>query len=339
MGTGSTSAHTGTAAPAGVGYPISGFDLRLILTAAGSSSASPVFTTGPGESVVVQGPELPAEVTRVDEFEESPVKFSWQYRETTAAIPSWVNIPGSVAIPMRFYTTLDTPRFPTGLDDTPYLGPWIVVADLWHQWNIRRPDGPVHIDNAEECIENLLHGIFRKVYPDGPLHHLLYQGSPSYLKGSHRDPSWPNMNLASLLALREGTGVNCADCMGMSISMLSMMGVSDVRGVLLTGAADCSGRSNKIPLLPTRPLGAAVLTSATDPMCFSFHYVTTRDGGAKIIDAAVQLEDVSISTWDDERDFASYTEKLTTSPTLSKDLSVVDSIPYLDGYIPSPTTP
>lgn len=274
------SATSASRQPMSVGYPVAGFEIRASVYRENTrlSSSGPIT---PGGFTVLDGPQMPAMVRRVDH----DLEFRWEYREKSGA--KWSEIPGSTTIPLRFYTVIGEPQFKSGASGTQYAGPWVEVAEFWNHWRTE-----LGIDTSTEagCVKNHVRGFFGNV---GSLSHaiegMVYDAVPlggGYGGVHYFDETTLNMDLAALLNSRaRGDYFGCTDNMGATSTMLSMMGVRNVRPV----------RLSYMELHNVWPIGAndyqmPVFLFANSHW-FAYHHVVTRDNAVHIIDTCIQLDE------------------------------------------------
>jgi hypothetical protein len=275
FGANATSAAGQVASP---GYPVPGFEIRALARDDGavSSAAGPLTPGGTAELTIAA---LPDEVTRIDRT----VEFAWQYRAdgTTA----WIDIPGSTAIPLRFYTVVGEPQFKAGGEGTQYAGPWVEVAEYWYQWS--RSLGASITDEAQ-CVQVHVKGFFgqNSGIPTA-IEGMIYDAGPLGGNGGgtrYFNKLTQNMNLSRLLNNHDsGLYFNCSDNMGATSTMLAMMGVTNVRPVKLS----------RMHLRAIWGIGAPGYTTNLwgTGHGFSYHHVVTRDDGVHLIDSCMQLDE------------------------------------------------
>jgi hypothetical protein len=292
------SATSASGASMSAGYPVAGFEIRAQARVGGSvlSSSGPI---SPGGSAQFVSATLPTSVTRVDQ----PIEFVWQYRQTGAT--DWTDIPGSTTIPLRFYTLIGPPQFKSGAAGTQYAGPWVEVAEYWHQWG-----SSLGISMATEaaCVEVHVKGFFGQnggipAAIEGMVYDAFPLGGDGGATHYHNFGTW-DMRLSSLLnGHDDGVYFNCSDNMGATTTMLSMMGVQNVRPV----------RLGSMSLLAIWGIGAPGYTTDLwgGSHGFSYHHVVTRDGATSIIDSCMQLDEdgnpnavPGVPGWNNDRPWA-----------------------------------
>lgn len=260
-----------------VGYPVAGFELRLECDTGEALAGSDLVT--PGGVAVIDLPPLPAEVRRLD----TSLTLRFEYRHIGAN--GWRPVPGSLTIPLRFYTLLDTPRFKAGSTGVQHSGPWVEVAQYVASWSTTLG---IPITDQASLTEVFVKGFFGQNggiptaiegvrYDAPPLGGA--NGSTHYFQFS----GW-RMNLSRLLnAHASGVYVNCSDNMGATTTMLSMMGAQNVRPV----------RIGAMNLLAIWGIGAPDYTLnlwGSGSHGFSYHHIVTDDAGVNVSDTCMQLD-------------------------------------------------
>ncbi len=260
-----------------VGYPVAGFDIRATATfsTGGSATSGPIL---PGGTATFDGDPLTAQVDRT----EVTVTWTWEY--APAGGGAWTDVPGSFATTHRFYTLIGAPKFKAGASGTKYTGPWVEVADYLSSWK-----NTLGIDTSTEAgvveahvkgfvgqnggIPTAIEGVVYDAYPLGG------DGGATHY---HSFGSW-NMDLSALLNDHaKGIYVNCSDNMGATTTMLSMMGVENVRPV----------RLGPMTLNAIWGIGAPGYTLSLwgTAHSFSYHHIVTRTDGFSVIDTCMQLD-------------------------------------------------
>jgi hypothetical protein len=261
------------------GYPVSGFQIRTQARLRGAVLSSS-GAISPGGKVVLNGPPLPSEVTRVDHS----IRFRWQYRASGAA--TWTDILGAVQVPLRFYTLIGEPRFKVGASGTQYAGPWVEVAEYWYQWS--RNLG-IALSTEAACVEAHVRGFFGQnggipTAIEGMLYDAYPLGGDGGATHYHDWPTW-DMDLSALLnSHANGVYFNCSDNMGATTTMLSMMGVKNVRALHL----------GSMTLKAIWGIGAPGYTTSLwggGSHSFSYHHIVTRNGGVHAIDTCLQVDE------------------------------------------------
>lgn len=261
------------------GYPVAGLVLR-VQSRMGASIVSSSGPIAPGSTFVLSGPVLPDEVTRVD----WPIEFVWQYRETGTA--QWTDLKGVLTIPLRFYTLIGEPQFRAGAHGMQYAGPWVEVADNLYQWQVKlcKP-----INTEADCVEIHVKGFFGQ---NG--------GIPTPIEGVSYDTNgggathyfnsvFSKMKLSRLLnGAANSIYVNCTDNMGATSTMLAMMGVKNVRPMML-GPMDL----RSIWGIGLPDYTNHLWPNPTQAHRFQYHEIVTRDDGAHVIDTCLQVDEDS----------------------------------------------
>jgi hypothetical protein len=264
--------------PMSVGYPLPGFDIRARMGLGGATLAAsgPILPAG---QVVLDGPSLPNQVSRVD----LPIEWSWQYRAQGAI--AWADIPGATVIPHRVYTTIGQPRFKAGASGTQYAGPWVEVAEYLASW---KETLGLAADSEAACVEIHVQGFFGQNggIPTA-IEGMVYDAFPLGGDGGathYLDFVTWNMDLSALLNGHDnGVYFNCSDNMGATTTMLSMMGVDNVRPIRLGNMTLRSIWGIGSPGYTTDLWGGS--------HGFSYHHIATRDDGFHVIDSCMQLDE------------------------------------------------
>jgi hypothetical protein len=259
-------------------YPVSGFLIRMV-------AAFPGGTTGfsgaiaPGGLVTFDGDPLPNDVSLTD----WTVVWSWQYSGDGGV--TWKLILGTHRTDHRLYTIWGDPLWIAGASGTQYTGPWVEVADYVASWHSTLG---ISTATATGLVETFVKGFFGQngglpaaiegviydAYPlggDGGANH--YMG---FSVGS-------NMDLSALLnAHANGVYVNCSDNMGASTTMLSMLGLPNVKPL----------RLGFMQLNAIWGIGSPAYTTNLwgTGHSFGYHHITTRTNGVDVIDTCMQLD-------------------------------------------------
>ncbi|MEM7305605.1 MAG: hypothetical protein AAF682_02990 [Planctomycetota bacterium] len=271
-------ATSASGAAMGTGLPVAGYDVRVVATfsTGGSDTAGPLV---PGGELVLDGDPLPNDVGRYG----VGVVWTWQYAPT--GTDEWADIAGSFGTSHRFYTLLGSPKWKAGASGTQYTGPWVEVADYLASW---KNTLGLDTSDASGLVETFVKGF---VGQNGgltePIEDVLYDAYPLGGDGGATHyfnwGTW-NMDLSALLNnTAKGTYVNCTDNMGSSTTMLSMLGLSNVRPV----------RLGSMTLKAIWGIGAPSYTTALwgSAHSFSYHHIVTRDNGVTVLDTCMQLDE------------------------------------------------
>lgn len=272
---------TGTSAsgvPMPAGYPVPGYDLRLVATYQdGTSAASGPIQ--PGDSVTLDGPDVPAAAGR------SGLGIDWSWQYAPAGTGAWTDVPGAATTAHRVYSLIAAPKFKAGATGTQYTGPWVEMAEYFAYWKQKlgtdttTEDGVVETfvkgyfgqnGGIPEAIEGVVYDTNVLGGDGGATHYFQTFGS--------------NMDLSALLnAHAKGVYVNCTDCMGGTTTGISMLGVADVRPV----------RLGPMTLKAIWGIGAPDYTTALwgTAHSFSYHHIVTRTDGFDVIDTCMQLDE------------------------------------------------
>ncbi|MBI4879369.1 MAG: hypothetical protein HY812_06870 [Planctomycetes bacterium] len=272
-----TSAATGTAVPAG--YPVPGYEIRARGEDGDGAWTSTVTSIAPGSRAEFTGPALPNEAMRSD----VDVTWRWQYRATGAA--EWLAVPGSFATAHRFYTIVAAPQFASGASGTQYSGPWVEVAEYLNTWRIGLVKRAL---NQATTNEVMVLGIFGQqgalptaiegVCYDCPIMGGDGGATHYYSFGT------TTMDLSALLNNHaKGKYVNCSDCAGTSSVMIAMVGVTNVKMVML-------GYMNLKAIWGIGCPGYT-LNLWGSSHAFSYHHIITRDNATHVSDACMCVDE------------------------------------------------
>ncbi len=271
---------TGTAADGSamdVGFPVAGEELRVVSDDAVAAGTDVVLPWG---TVDLDLPPLPAEVGRTDRV----LHLRFEHRAT--GTNEWRSVPGEIALPLRYYTLLGTPRFKAGATGLQYTGPWVEVAEYVSSWKATLG---LPATTQAELTTLFVHGFFGQNgglpaaiegvrYDAGPLGG---DGGATHYYASSSN----NMQLSRLLhAHANGVFVNCSDNMGAATTMLSMLGATNVRPVFLGGMS----------LRAIWGIGAPGYTLnlwGSGPHSFTYHHILTDDDGVTVSDTCMQLDE------------------------------------------------
>lgn len=263
--------------PMPAGYPVDGFDLRAVVTTGATVAETAPIAAG-GIALVDLEP-LPAEVRRT----EIDVEVRWQY--SPAGAGEWQDVPGELAVPLRVYTTLGQPFWKEGAVGTRYAGPWVEVADYVSHWK-ETLQMPAH--DVATLTDVFVQGFFGQNggLPE-PIEGVIYDAYPLGGDGGNTHyfgwSGW-RMDLSSLLnGHAKGVFVNCTDNMGATTTMLSMMGVPNVRPMQLGG----------MNLKAIWGIGAPGYTTNLwgGSHGFSYHHIVTDAAGESVSDTCMQLDE------------------------------------------------
>jgi hypothetical protein len=305
----------------GAGYPVPGFQIRVV--ADGADTVPGAWLATPGGTALLDLDALPTEVGRHDR----DLAVRWEYRDL--ADPQWREIPGAQTIPLRFYTLLGPPVFKAGASGIQYTGPWVEVAEYVSSWKntlgLATADQlgltEVHIKGffgQNGGIPTAIEGVKYDAYPlggDGGATHY-------YVFGANV------MSLSRLLnAHASGVYVNCSDNMGATTTMLSMMGAVGMRPV----------RLGNMTLRAIWGIGAPgyTLNLWGSGHSFSYHHIVTDDGAVTVSDSCMQLDEdgnasalPGIPGWNVRRPWAGPTgyDVLSSTNTVSKNLEVLPGV-------------
>lgn len=258
------------------GFPFAGHELRVRCDDGTVDPARELVQ--PGGTARVDFPPLPREVGR----HERTLTFRYEWR---ASGGEWQPILGAEAIPLRLYTLLGAPRFAAGANGTQYVGPWVEVAEHFATW--KETLGLPSAD-AGQVTEVFVKGFFGQnggltraiegvVYDAYPL------GGDGGATHYHSFTSG-NMRLSRLLNQHAlGKFVNCSDNMSATTTMLSMLGVPNMRPV----------RLGNMTLRAIWGIGSPGYTLDLwgGSHSFSYHHIVTDDDALTVSDTCMQLDE------------------------------------------------
>ncbi len=268
-----------TAAPVPAGYPVSGYEIRVQGEDSEGAWTGTTTSITPGGTALLTGPALPSEAMRTD----VGVTWRWQYRATGAA--EWLDVSGSFTTAHRFYTIVNAPQFASGASGTQYSGPWVEVAEYLNSWRIGLVKRAVDQATTNQVM---VLGIFGQ-----------QGGLPTAIEGVMYDCpivggdggathyysfGTVTMDLSALLnAHAKGKYVNCSDCAGLSSSMIAMLGVVNVKMVML-------GYMNLKAIWGIGCPGYT-LNLWGGSHAFSYHHIITRDNATHVSDACMWVDE------------------------------------------------
>ncbi|MEM7305330.1 MAG: hypothetical protein AAF682_01605 [Planctomycetota bacterium] len=268
-------------APMSSNYPVPGYDIRMRAGFPGVTDYSGAIS--PGDTVTFEAGALPNDVSRTD----WEIFWRWEYSGDGGA--TWRSIPGWHQTTHRFYTIWGPPIFKSGASGTQYDGPWVEVADYVSSWGDTLGISTSSSGGVVEAfvkgffgqnggIAGAIEGVIYDAYPvggDGGANHYMGFGVGS------------NMNLSALLnGAANGVYVNCSDNMGSQTTMLSMIGIPGMQPV----------RLGNMTLNAIWGIGTAAYTTdlwgfGSSSHGFSYHHISTRNGGVDVIDTCMQLDE------------------------------------------------
>ncbi len=261
-------------------YPVSGFDIRLVATfPSGSAAASGAIA--PGGQVTLDGDPLPADVSQTN----WQIVWTWEYSGDGGV--TWQRILGKHETAHRFYTIWGDPLWKAGASGTQYTGPWVEVVDYVASWSNTLGISTATAGGLVEThvkgffgqnggLPTAIEGVIYDAYPlggDGGANHYMGFGVGS------------NMDLSALLnAHANGVYVNCSDNMGATTTMLSMLGLPNMKPL----------RLGFMYLNAIWGIGAPAYTTdlwGTGNHAFSYHHIATRTNGTDVIDTCLQVDE------------------------------------------------
>lgn len=273
FGLGSTSA-AGLARDAG--FPFAGHELRVRCDEGTVDPAQELVV--PGGTTRVDFPPLPQEVGR----HERTLTFRYECRALGGA---WEPILGAETIPLRVYTLLGAPLFAAGANGTQYVGPWVEVAEHFATW---KETLGLSSGDAGQVTEVFVKGFFGQ---NGGLTRaiegVVYDAYPLGGDGGathYHNFTTGNMRLSRLLnAHALGKFVNCSDNMSATTTMLSMLGVPNMRPV----------RLGSMTLRAIWGIGSPGYTLDLwgGSHAFSYHHIVTDDDAVTVSDTCMQLDE------------------------------------------------
>ena len=210
--------------------------------------------------------------------------FRWQHRATGAG--TWQDVPGSLAIPVRFYTIVDAPAFAVGATGTQYAGPWVEVCEQFYGWQQALAIDPI---DAATAMTVVVKGMFGQL-----------PGLPTAIEGVKYDcpgvggdgganhyyqQSQQTIQLARLLdGHANGMYVNCSDCASTTSAIAGMLGVRTVKMM----------RLGSMQLKAIWGIGTPTYTLnlwGGGNHGFSYHHVVTRDDGITVDDDCLCVDE------------------------------------------------
>ncbi len=266
-------------APQGVGYPVDGIDLRLVVTGGTGAWKPQSDAVTPGGQAVFVGPKLPGFLARRDR----QLTFAYEYSSDGGA--TWHRVIGTHGSEHRFYTTLGAPNFTTAEGGQQYAGPWVEVIDYVTGWSEALGLGAADAKGVMEAgirgffgqqgaVPTSVEGVIYDAYPqggDGGANHY-------FINQQHR------IDLSALFdSHANGVYVNCSDCAGSTSTMLAMMGVEDLQLVHL----------GFMQLRAIWGIGTSGYTTNLwgNGHAFSYHKIITRDAGVHVSDACMWVDE------------------------------------------------
>ncbi len=261
------------------GYPVPGHEIRLQAWVASQvvASSAPIQ---PGGTALLDLVPLPSHLSR------SEVEIEWKWQTRSGESAPWSDILGSTKTTHRFYTLLGEPNFKANPNGTQYAGPWVEVCEYMTTWAQALGLFPA---DAATLTQTHVQGFFGQTsgipaalegvkYDAGPLGG--DSGSNRYFSSS----TW-RINLSSWLNNHAGGPfVNCSDNMGATTTMLSMLGVDNVRPMRLGG----------MTLKAIWGIGAPAYTTnlwGSGSHGFSYHHIVTDDNAQTVSDTCMQLDE------------------------------------------------
>ncbi|MEQ1894120.1 MAG: FlgD immunoglobulin-like domain containing protein [Planctomycetota bacterium] len=273
FGSGATSAR-GTGQD--VGYPFAGHELRVRCDLGTVDPAAELVT--PGGTALVDFTPLPDEVGR----HERTLTFRYECR---ASGGTWEPIPGSETITLRLYTLLGAPLFAAGKTGTEYAGPWVEVAEYFASW---KETLGLPAEDALQVTEVFIKGFFgQNGGLPSAIEGCVYDAYPLGGDGGathYHNFSNGNMRLSRLLnAHALGRFINCSDNMSATTTMLSMLGMPNMRPV----------RLGSMNLRAIWGIGAPAYTLDLwgGSHGFSYHHIVTDDDALTVSDSCMQLDE------------------------------------------------
>lgn len=250
-------ASNGSAA-VGCNYPVANHPLRIAVEG-GQAVAQMSGELAPGDAVTLDLPALPATLgKRLQRY-----RFRFYARVGNA----WQALPGSIQTEHTLYTLAGQPAS----DLLPNGRPWVAALDLVSGWVAGARSGA-------EAHDLVTAGVNAQV----GLRYDVNLGAPAYTGGF--DLHRPELDLDAFLANQaNGRVVNCLDCAGL-VNKLSAMAGSRTQ-VIVVGW--------NFNLYWLRGIGYQSFTRSLfgGAHAFSYHALTSRDQGATVNDACLEVDD------------------------------------------------
>lgn len=177
---------------------------------------------------------------------------------------------GTQAVPLRIYALLGPPAFEE--EGAPYL-PWVAVIDP----ALRA------IDGVEPTQAAVISGLVEHIYRDLGLSYDTQWGASAYTQYDGRAFDNAHIDLSGFLDRTRGSIVNCTDCAAILEAFANMVGAA-LEYTIITPS---------FGLNYIQAIGADTYTQCpfgSGGCGFSYHAVTTPDGGATIYDATLALD-------------------------------------------------
>lgn len=246
------------AAAVGCNYPVANHPIRLAVEGGQSASQMSGELT-PGGALLLDLPALPATLgKRVQRY---------RFRFYTRVDGAWQALPGSLQTEHTLYTLAAQPAS----DLLPSGRPWVAALDLVSGW-------VAGARTSAQAHDLVTAGVNSQV----GLRYDVNLGAPAYTGGF--DLHRPELDLDAFLASQaNGRVVNCLDC-GALVNKLSAM-VGARTQVIVVGW--------NFNLYWLRGIGYQSFTSSLfgGAHAFSYHALTSRDQGATVNDACLEVDD------------------------------------------------
>jgi hypothetical protein len=273
------SCTSGNGVAGGVGYPVAGYEMRLV-----AADTQGVWTSAdgiePGVPVTIGGPALGDGVGR----EDRDMYWGFRYRKIGGS-GQWHEVPGHIQTQHRYYTVHDEANWAVGASGVRYSGPWVEVVDYMHQW----AEG-LSLDTSTDAgvVKTLIRGFFGQ---DGTIptaiEGVVYD---TYTYGGDGGASHYYNWSSSTIRLRKlfnghdlGKYVNCSDVSASTSGMLAMLGVDDMRMFHIGNM-----NLNAIWGIGTNDYTMNLWGSGHS---FSYHHIITRDAGIHVSDSCMWLDE------------------------------------------------
>ncbi len=303
----------------GCGYPVVGYDLRVVGESPNGSWVGSNTAIAPNGTDTLVGPAVSGNGGRVDR------KIAWRFEYRPIGGTAWSPVPGSFKTEHRIYTILDQPYWNPNGNGTQYTGPWVEVLDYLCDY---ADEFGLSLATPDEVVEAMIKGCFGQSGNLATAIEDVHYDCPSEGGdgGSTHYGGTTTVHLSHLLNNHDdGIYVNCTDCATTTSVMLAMLGTDDMELV----------RLGSMTLRAIWGIGCDdyTLDLWSGSHGFSYHHIITRDGATNISDACLCVdEDGDPDTlggtpgYNHDRDWDNY-ESLLATGNVTKQL---EKIPKVD---------